>query len=92
MLYFKQSKAYLYAQNYLLKELIYKIYKLFRILKESRIYLNSFFLNSFKKIFVRNLCIYSYKNKRLSRTLKLSRIPVRNLNKVGIFFGYYKIG
>lgn len=92
MLYFKQQKTLVQQNNYLVKEMYFKLYKLFLIFfKENKKKLSSLILKNKKWIYYRNICIISKKNKSINRVTKVSRIIIREKANIGFFFGLFKL-
>ena len=91
MLFFKQTKSLLQQYIYTIKEIYYKLYKLFLIfLKHNEIF-SIFMLKNVKWIYYRNICIISKKNKSVNRVTRVSRIMIREKSDLGFFFGLSKL-
>ena len=91
MLFFKEQKAILQQKKIFIKEVYYKLYKLFVIYLKWNKLLGNLLLKKKQAIYYRNICVASKKNKSITRKLKLSRISIREFSNKGFFFGLNKI-
>ena len=91
MIFFKQKKALLQQKNIFIKEVYYKLYKLLIIFLKNNNFLSSLLLKQRIPLYYHNICVFSKKAKSLTRTLKVSRVALRNLSNQGIFFGLAKL-
>jgi len=89
--FFKQQKALKQQKNSYRKEVYYKLFKLFIILFRCNKPLAGILLKNIKSTYYRNICIYSYKAKSLTKCLKISRISLREISNKGLLFGLCKI-
>ena len=91
MIFFKQKKALLQQKNIFIKEVYYKLYKLLIIFLKNNKFLTGLLLKERIPLYYHNICVFSKKAKSLTRKLKISRIALRNLSNLGIFFGLAKL-
>lgn len=91
MLFFKRQKALLQQKTNFLKEVYYKLYKLFIILFKWNKSLAKLIIQKKHTYFYRNICIDSKKEKSINRYSKLSRYSLRLFCNKGLFFGLYKL-
>jgi ribosomal protein S14 len=91
MLFFKKQKAIKQQKTYFIKEVYYKLFKLFIIFLKSAKSLAGLVIQNQSPLYYRNICIASDKAKSITRKLKLSRIMIREISNKGLFFGLCKI-
>lgn len=91
MLFFKQQNAILRQKYSFIKEVYYKLFKLFIIVLKWNTLLAGLVLQQKNSIYYRNICIVSHRSKSVSRVLKVSRIIIREMCNKGLFFGFSKI-
>lgn len=93
MLFFKQTKAISQQKKIFIKEIYYKLSKLFIIFLKWNKLLRNLISNTINRgVYYRNICIISKKAKSISRKLKISRIMIREKANEGILFGLTKLG
>ena len=91
ILFFKQQKTIIQQKKYYIKEIYYKLYKLFVILLKWNKLLGNIIFQKKKAIYYKNLCIVSQRSKSIQRKLKVSRIIIRENSNKGLFFGLHKV-
>lgn len=91
MLFFKASKSVIKQKHNFIKEVYYKLFKLFVIFLKWNNLLGGLILQKRRSLYYRNICIVSQKAKSISRKLKVSRIVLRDKANIGFFFGLVKL-
>jgi ribosomal protein S14 len=91
MLFLKQQKALFQERKIFIKEVYYKLYKLFIIFLQRNKLLGDLILKKKSSLYYRNICIFTSKSKSVSRKLKVSRIMLREVGNKGFFFGLIKL-
>lgn len=91
MLFFKQQNAIIRQKYSFIKEVYYKLFKLFVIFLKWNTLLAGLILQQKNSIYYRNICIISQRSKSITRQLKVSRIIIREMSNKGLFFGLCKL-
>jgi ribosomal protein S14 len=90
MLYFKKKNAIIQQKKNYIKEVYYKLYKLFIIFLKWNKFLGKLLVQNKTGLYYHNLCVITNKTKNVSRKLKISRIMIREISNKGFFFGLNK--
>jgi ribosomal protein S14 len=91
MLFFKASKSIIKQKQNFIKEVYYKLFKLFVIFLKWNNLLGNLIIQKKRSLYYHNICIMSQKAKSISRKLKVSRIMIREKSNIGFFFGLTKL-